>query len=59
MTSPTVSRPPQTPEEVENAIIVAGLALQCARNPGETRAAYQRLVELKRLRDELRKGRAA
>ncbi len=53
------ARPPKTLEEVENALIIAGLALSLSHNAKATREAMVRIAELKQLRAELRARAAA
>jgi hypothetical protein len=56
MTDP---RPPRTLEEVENALIIAGLALRLSHNAKATREAMTQIAELKQRRAELRARAAA
>ena len=56
MTDP---RPPKTLEEVENALIIAGLALRLSHCPKTTSEAMTRIAELKQRRAELRAKAAA
>jgi hypothetical protein len=46
------------PEFLEDAIIVAGLALMTSKNPKDTAAAYARLIALKAERDRLKRAAA-
>ena len=55
MSSLAVSAPLPAPEFLEDAIIVAGLALMTSKTPKATAEAYARLRELKAERDRLRK----
>lgn len=55
----TVTRDPQTIREIESAIITVALEHASAPTPGRRRAAWNRLQQLKLIKEQLTKDAAA